>query len=48
MTSAAAVPAIRSMQKVLGKTYEDLSAACDSNFYILQYLCAAGKHSHST
>ena len=40
--------AIRSLQKVLGKTYEDLSAACDSNLYTLQYLCAAGKNGHST
>ena len=34
------MPAIRAMQKVLSKTHEDLSAACDSNLYTLQYLCA--------
>ena len=46
--AAVIMPAIRSLQKVLGKTHEDLSAACDSNLYTLQYLCAAGKHSQST
>ena len=35
------MPAIRAMQRVLSKTHEDLSAACDSNLYTLQYLCAA-------
>lgn len=38
------MPAIRSMQRVLGKTHQDLAAACDSNLYTLQYLCAAGKN----
>ncbi|DBA78910.1 hypothetical protein WJX77_008158 [Trebouxia sp. C0004] len=41
--AAVIMPAIRSLQRVLSKTHEDLSAACDSNQYMLQYLCAAGR-----
>ncbi len=41
--AAVVMPAIRSLQRVLGKTHEDLSAACDSNLYTLQYLCASGR-----
>lgn len=37
------MPAIRSLQQVLGKTHDDLSAACDSNLYTLQYLSAVGR-----
>lgn len=40
--AAVVMPAIRSLQRVLSKSHEDLSAACDSNLYTLQYLCAAG------
>ncbi|KAL3138072.1 hypothetical protein ABBQ38_005303 [Trebouxia sp. C0009 RCD-2024] len=42
--AAVVMPAIRSLQRVLSKTHEDLSAACDSNLYTLQYLCAAGQN----
>lgn len=41
--AAVIMPAIRSLQRVLSKTHEDLSAACDNNQYMLQYLCAAGR-----
>lgn len=40
------MPAIRSMQRVLGKTHQDLAVACESNQYTLQYLCAAGQIQH--
>lgn len=45
--AAVVMPAIRSLQRVLSKTHEDLSAACDSNMYTLQYLCAAGQNGQS-
>lgn len=42
--AAAVMPAFRSLQRVLGKTHEDLAAASDSNLYTLQYLCVAGQN----
>ena len=42
------MPAIKAMQRVLGKTHQDLAAACESNQYTLQYLCAAGKIAPAT
>ncbi|KAA6423408.1 MAG: WD40 repeat [Trebouxia sp. A1-2] len=46
--AAVIMPVIRSLQRVLSKTHEDLSAACDSNQYTLQYLCAAGRDSQAS
>jgi hypothetical protein len=36
------MPALRSLQKVLGRTHDDLSAACEGNLYMLDYLVEAG------
>jgi hypothetical protein len=37
------MPAVRSLQKVLNRMHEDLSTACESNIYTLEYLIMAGE-----
>jgi hypothetical protein len=36
--AAAALPALRSLQKSLTRTHEDLAAAAEANVYTLEYL----------
>ena len=43
--AATVMPALRALQRVLGRTHEDLAGASESNLYTLAYLCAAGKPS---
>jgi periodic tryptophan protein 2 len=41
LSAAGAAPALRGLQKALGRMHADLSAACDANLYTLRYLTAA-------
>ncbi|KAG1660074.1 hypothetical protein FOA52_006420 [Chlamydomonas sp. UWO 241] len=41
-SSGKVMPALRNLQKVLGRTHDDLSAACEGNLYMLDYLVEAG------
>ncbi|PRW59321.1 periodic tryptophan 2-like protein [Chlorella sorokiniana] len=41
--SAAALPALRSLQKALTRLHEDLAATCEANQYALEYITTAGQ-----
>lgn len=41
--SAAALPALRSLQKALTRVHEDLAATCEANQYALEYITTAGQ-----
>lgn len=38
--AAAALPALRSLQKALTRLHEDLASTCEANLYSLQYLAS--------
>jgi hypothetical protein len=40
--SAASMPSVRLLQKVLNRMHEDLASSCEGNLYTLEYLTTAG------
>ncbi len=42
-SGAAALPALRSLQKALTRLHEDLAATCEANQYALEYITTAGQ-----
>jgi periodic tryptophan protein 2 len=39
---ARSMPALRALQKAVGRVHEDLASICESNLYSLRYLCTVG------